>query len=212
MRSPLFCQEKAEEKRMNRYTIARTDGGNIPAGVTVLSLDHILWEPDCGVRAGGTIRHDGEHLFVTLNAKEKNIRAEYLTAPSPVHEDSCLEFFFMPAEEERYLNFEVNPNGCLHLGFGRNREERETILLPDAVSFFGIRTGRTPDGWEVSCRIPGEFLRRYYPGFRFAGALRANVYKCGDRTVRPHYLAWNNVDAAAPDFHRPECFGEMVFG
>ena len=197
---------------MNRYTIARTDSGNGPAGAPELSLDHILWEPDCGIRAGGTLRHDGRQLYVSLWAKEKEIRAEYRTAPSPVHEDSCLEFFFMPENEECYMNFEVNPNGVLHLGFGRNREEREAILLPDAGSLFGIRTGRTPDGWEVSYRIPGAFLREYYPDFRFAGILRANVYKCGDRTVHPHYLAWNEVDAASPDFHRPECFGEMAFG
>ena len=29
-----------------------------------LYLDQILWEPDCGIRAGGIIRHDGENLLV----------------------------------------------------------------------------------------------------------------------------------------------------
>lgn len=181
-------------------------------GVPALSLDHALWEPDCGIRAGGSICHDGENLYVRLAAKEREIRAEYTAPPAPVHEDSCLEFFFMPEGEDRYLNFEINPNGCLHLGFGRNRYDREDALPPDPRETFRIRTCRTADGWEAAYRIPAGFLRKCYPGFTCTGTLRANVYKCGDKTAHPHYLAWNPVDTPAPDFHRPEYFGEMRFG
>ena len=197
---------------MERYTIEPMGGQENSGGVPGLFLNHILWEPDCGIRAGGSIRHDGGNLYVRLAAKEKEIRAEYISPPAPVHEDSCLEFFFMPEREERYLNFEINPNGCLHLAFGRNRQERINALPPDPAETFRIRTGRTEDGWEVSYRIPLDFLRSFYPGFECAGILRANVYKCGDRTPHPHYLAWNPVASPVPDFHRPECFGEMRFG
>ena len=115
----------------------------------------------------------------------------------------------MPEGEKRYLNFEINPNGCLHLGFGQDRYDRKNALPPDPRETFGIRTGRTDDGWEASYRIPGSFLRTFYPAFSCTGRLRANVYKCGDLTPYPHYLAWNPVASATPDFHRPECFGEM---
>ena len=192
----------------NRYVIARADQENAPE----LELNHILWEPDCGIRAGGQIRHDGENLYVTLWAEEEQIRAEYTTPPSPVHEDSCLEFFFMPEGKEDYLNFEINPNGCLHVGFGPDRHSRKQILPEDPKTLFRIRTERTGKGWQAEYRIPGTFLREYYPDFRFSGILKANVYKCGDKTVHPHYLAWNPVASAVPDYHRPECFGEMVFG
>ena len=177
-----------------------------------LYLNHILWEPDCGVRAGGSIRHDGENLLVYLWAKEKDIRAEYTAPPAPVHEDSCLEFFFMPDGEERYLNFEINPNGCLHIGFGRNRNDREQLLPENPEKLFRIRTSRTAEGWETKYRIPAAFLRSCYPEFTFSGILKANVYKCGDKTVHPHYLAWKPVGTSAPDYHRPEYFGEMAFG
>ena len=50
-----------------------------------LYLDQILWEPDCGIRAGGSVRYDGENLLVHLWAKEKDIRAEYTAPLSPVH-------------------------------------------------------------------------------------------------------------------------------
>ena len=194
---------------MERYTIVRASGEEERNGVQEQTLGQILWEPDHGVRAGFSICHDGQDLFVRLRAKEKEIRAEYTDPPAPVHEDSCLEFFFMPEGEERYLNFEINPNGCLHLGFGQDRYDRKNALPPDPRETFGIRTGRTDDGWEASYRIPGSFLRTFYPAFSCTGRLRANVYKCGDLTPYPHYLAWNPVASATPDFHRPECFGEM---
>ena len=192
------------------YTIIRAGEGTGPENIAELTLDQVLWEPDCGIRAGGRIFHDGESLLVSLQAKEKDIRAEYTAPMSPVHEDSCLEFFFMPEGEERYLNFEINPNGCLHIGFGKDRYERERIVLPDAEAYFRIRTGRTAEGWKAEYRIPGEFLCRFYPEFRFAGKLKANVYKCGDKTAHPHYLAWNPVDSPVPDYHRPESFGTMI--
>lgn len=194
-----------------RYSIARTAENGCRTGAPDLVLDQILWEPDRGIRAGGSIRHDGENLYVYLYAKEKDIRAEYTVPPAPVHEDSCLEFFMMPEGEDRYLNFEINPNGCLHLGFGPNRQERENALPQDPKTVFGIRTERIQDGWEAEYRIPFSFLRRFYASFNGKGKLYANVYKCGDKTVHPHYLAWNPIDSPTPDYHRPECFGEMLF-
>lgn len=194
------------------YTIIRIDNENGKTAIPEFTLDHVLWEPDHGIRARGSICHDGRNLYVLLKAKERKIRAEYTVPPSPVHEDSCLEFFFMPDGEDRYLNFEINPNGCLHLGFGRDRQSRETVLLPDPRETFRIRTRLIPDGWEAEYRIPVDYLRTFYPGFACSGILRANVYKCGDRTEHPHYLAWHPVASPTPDFHRPECFGEMCFG
>lgn len=196
---------------MNQYHIARIRNGADKCRIPELTLDHVLWEPDCGIRAGARICHDGEGLHVYLTAAEKEIRAEYNTPLSPVHEDSCLEFFFRPEKDERYLNFEINPNGCLHIGFGPDRENRVRILPPEPEKLFQIRTARTGKGWEAEYRIPVSFLRILYPGFECAGTLRANVYKCGDRTAHEHYLAWNPVNTEKPDFHRPEYFGRMVF-
>ena len=194
-----------------QYQIIQVDRETNLSSAPGLILNHVLWEPDCGIRAGGRICHDGKNLYVYLWAAESEIRAEHTLPASPVHEDSCLEFFFMPAGEDRYMNFEINPNGCLHLGFGRNRESREDVLLPDEREVFRIRTGRTENGWETAYRVPVCFIRQFYPAFEFRGILRANVYKCGDKTPHPHYLAWNPVSSPAPDFHRPECFGEMRF-
>ena len=40
---------------------------------------------------------------------------------------------------------------------------------------------------------------------------RANFYKCGDQTSKRHYLSWNPVSTAKPDYHRPEHFGSLIF-
>ena len=176
-----------------------------------LPIDNILWEPDCGIRAFARLCYDEEALYASLRAAEAEIRAKYTAPLSPVHRDSCLEFFFMPEKGDRYFNFEVNPNGCMHIGFGHNRADRVVLTRRDDAEFFRIKSERTPDGWAVSYRIPLSFLRLFYPEFAFSGLLRANAYKCGDDTAHPHYLSWNPVNSLQPDFHRPEDFGIMKF-
>ena len=117
----------------------------------------------------------------------------------------------MPEKDDRYFNFEINPNGCLYIGFGHGRADSTVLYRRDMEALFGIRPLKTPDGWEVYYRIPLSFLQLFCPGFTFIGNLRANVYKCGDLTEHEHYLSWNPVTSEAPDFHRPQDFGLMTF-
>lgn len=175
-----------------------------------LEAGHALWLPSFGIRAFGQICYCADCLFVRLRAAEKEIRAEYTAPGSPFHQDSCLEFFFMREGAGRYFNFEINPNGCLHIGYGAGRENR-TVVYPSDTDSFAVRTARTPDGWDTSYRIPLAFLRRFEPDFAFIGCLRANVYKCGDLTAHEHYLSWSPVRSETPDFHRPQDFGRMTF-
>ncbi len=179
--------------------------------VPELEVSEILWLPDCGIRAFGRFCYNAESLHIRLRAVEENIRAEYTAPLSRVCEDSCLEFFFMPEGEDRYFNFEINPNGCPYIGFGRSRQDRVVLYRQDAKQLFGIHTQKTPDGWEAAYRVPLSFLRLFWPDFSFTGSLRANVYKCGEQTAREHYLSWNPVSSETPDFHRPADFGVMTF-
>ena len=179
--------------------------------VPELEADQVLWRPDCGVRAFGQFCYSPQVLHVRLRAVESRIRAEYTDPLSPVHQDSCLEFFFMPDGETRYFNFEINPNGCLHVGFGSDRKGRSVVSPAEPGRVFGVRAERTADGWEAVYRIPLPFLRIFCPGLAFSGVFRANVYKCGDLTEQEHYLAWNPVTSGTPDFHRPQDFGIMLF-
>ena len=195
----------------NTYTIRSMAGAPDWNDIPRLEISRILWLPDCGIRASGQFCHDSLYLYVRLCAVEKEIRAEYTAPLSPVCRDSCLEFFFMPEGEDRYFNFEINPNGCLYIGFGHGRADSTALYRNGMRELFDIRAERTADGWAVSYRIPLSFLRLFWPDFTFTGTLRANVYKCGDETAQAHYLSWNPVTSETPDFHRPEDFGEMRF-
>lgn len=202
---------EAEESAV-QYTIARVDGNIDWATIPNLSLDNIQLESDHGVRAYGQLCHDDNALYVHLRAVESNIRAEYTEQFSPVYQDSCLEFFFMPEGYDRYMNFEINPNGCLYVGIGHDRSDSAPLdITDDLTQLFVIRSGKTDDGWEVYYTIPLSLLREYYPNFSLSGILYANVYKCGDKTDHKHYLSWNFVNTEKPDFHRPEYFGKMEF-
>ena len=138
---------------MKTYTIRAAAGEPGRAAVPRLETGCVLWLPDAGIRAFGQFCHDAEYLYVHLCAVERDIRAEYTAPLSPVCQDSCLEFFFMPEGEDRYLNFEVNPNGCLLAGFGRGRADRIFLHRGDLRELFGIRTAPFgPAPWQACGR------------------------------------------------------------
>ena len=123
-----------------------------------------------------------------------------------------MEFFFCPAAgDDRYFNFEWNPNAQLYLGFGPNRCDSVRLLVQDEQAQFAPRPARTADGWELTFRVPVSFVRRFVPDFALTPgtALRANCFKCGELTPQPHYYSWNPVTSETPDFHRPCDFGQM---
>lgn len=197
---------------MKSYTIAKASGAPDRDAIEPLRADCVLWESDCGVRMEQKLCYDDTALYVFQRAWESDIRAECSAPLSPVHEDSCMEFFFSLTDDGRYVNFEINPNACMELGFGPNRRERVRLCHKSEQETFRPVCTRTPDGWTAEYRIPLSFLRILYPEFslRSGVSFRANCYKCGDKTVHPHFLAWNAVETAAPDFHRPEFFGKMI--
>ncbi|MEI6875119.1 MAG: carbohydrate-binding family 9-like protein [Spirochaetota bacterium] len=162
-------------------------------------------------------------LHVLLRAAETPVRATYENLNDFVHRDSCLEFFLQPSPEndDRYINFEMNPLGTPHLGLGMERKGR-TLLGEDDRLLLDIRAASPNElsgrgdrsSWEISFTIPFRFLERHYGPTDFSPGkrMRGNFYKCGDDTPQPHFGCWNPVEAKAPDFHRPEFFGELIMG
>ena len=88
------------------YRVLRGDGAhwdNIPRA----ELKETGWLEPAGVKAWMQLCHDGENLYVRLEAQESPIRATLTGTLDQVCNDSCLEFFFAPVEEDaRYFNFE----------------------------------------------------------------------------------------------------------
>ena len=152
--------------------------------------------------------HSEKGITVLLTTTEWPLRVTVMENGGRVCEDSCLEFFFTPNEGElRYLNFEINPAGTVHLKIGDGRKER----TPVAIEGTGVcvRTLiRHGEGWSVMLHIPYSFIDANYE--KRESTFRANFYKCGDSTVKPHYATWNEVGTEKPDYHQPAFFGRLV--
>ncbi|HBX75243.1 MAG TPA: hypothetical protein DEG55_03775 [Acidaminococcaceae bacterium] len=45
----------------------------------------------------------------------------------------------------------------------------------------------------------------------YSRGMKANFYKCGNRTVHKHFIAWAPIESAAPNFHQPQYFRSIAF-
>ncbi len=195
---------------MKEYIIKhKSDWKNIP----YLDVSEILWLADANIKMSQQICFDDKAIYVHQIAEEKNIRKEEKEITAQVCNDSCMEFFFDLASDGRYFNIEINPLGNIYLGFGRERSKRFRILLKNPQEKFNIQTKETNTGWEAFYSIPIDFIKDFYPDFspRTSPKIKANCYKCGDKTIVPHYMSWNPVLSEKPDFHRSQDFGIMIF-
>lgn len=155
-----------------------------------------------------------------LSSKEKNIRAVNLNMNENVYEDSCLEFFLLPGllGERKYMNFEFNALGVLLLGIGDGRNNRiHPKINPDKFEIkasLNIENMKNYNGdlWTIEFKIPFDFLEEHYGRHDFLSGykMKANFYKCGDKTEYPHYGCWNPIENLTPDFHLPQYFGELI--
>lgn len=198
---------------MNTYVITRVNGQPDWEKIPTLEVSHILWLEDAGIRMSQQVCYDEERLYIHQEAVETHIRAEHTDLLSQACEDSCMEFFFCPEDcSDRYFNFEWNLNGCLSLGFRTDRKNAARLQMKNHKELFHFRSAKTARGWEIFYEIPASFVKLFIPDFSLQSGktLRANCYKCGDLTPKPHYLSWNPITSLNPDFHRPQDFGRMI--
>ncbi|MFV0399374.1 MAG: carbohydrate-binding family 9-like protein [Oscillospiraceae bacterium] len=171
-----------------------------------LFIEHYRWLPP-GPEAWADLSIDGNYLGVCLTAIESPLLAARSLDDEDVYQDSCLEFFFRPEGDDRYINIECNPLGAMIIGFGESRHDRVSLLdeykhlLSPTVEIHPAQ-GK----WSVLYHIPFPLLEETY-GRPFPRTFYANFYKCGG--LSPHYGMWREVDAPEPDFHRPEFFGKF---
>jgi hypothetical protein len=172
------------------------------------------YAPICAGRIGRTY----EALVVDFRVSGLDLRIQNLADGGRIWEDSACEIFIQPFPGAAYFNFEVNAAGYLLAACGSSRNAR-TALCADALA----RVIRIPSlegqflketvnlsglwNWRVTLVIPWTIL-----GLDCAAlpsSLRGNLYKCGDLTAHPHFATWAPVQTPAPDYHRPEYFGEF---
>ncbi|MFA7637112.1 MAG: carbohydrate-binding family 9-like protein [Monoglobales bacterium] len=157
-----------------------------------------------------------EGLSVLMHTEEKNLRSEIKEENGEVCEDSCMEFFFKPTPwDARYLNFEVNPEGVMHIGIGTGRHDR-TLITEDRKTFDIVSVPNDGD-WTVKYYIPFSFIDKWYPNIEelsldnSTNIAKGNFYKCGEETDHPHFACWSEVITDIADFHVPDFFGRLIF-
>ena len=198
---------------MKTYTISPVQGAIDWATVPALQIDTQLWGTKTDITAQAQLCYDKDALHIRLSAVEAEIRAEEHGPLGAPCQDSCLEFFFCPVEgDNRYFNIEFSPTGCYYLGFGSDRYDL-VRLIPEQAIFEPVIL-RTETGWQITYSVPFSFIRRFFPAFRAqkGNCIRANFYKCGDLTVNEHYLSWNPIEQAQPDYHLSVWFAPVYFG
>jgi hypothetical protein len=156
-------------------------------------------------------------LYIRFFVRGNSLKAVYENDGSPVHKDSCVEFFMKKTDENSYMNFEFN---CIGACDAARRLSRDIKAPLSEAEYASIRryTNRErkpfPERknvheWELVTAIP-----LYLMGLNsdcLPEKILGNFYKCADETDSPHYVSWNPVSSPEPDFHRPDCFGEMFF-
>ncbi len=193
---------------------------------TVLELSGARFDVDCvnwpeafpyAPLCGGRIARTQDALVVDFRVSGLDLRARNTEDNGRQWEDSCVEVFIQDPEDGNYYNFEINALGKVLACTGpdrHNRTPRPVEEMEDILRFSQVEGGPIEEEgihtWRVGVVIP-FYLIGIDPE-NLPGSIRANFYKCGDKTAHPHFLSWSPVETPKPDFHRPEFFGELILG
>lgn len=157
-------------------------------------------------------------VYVKYSVVGTMLKAVYTEDQSPVHEDSCVEFFCMPEGAEKYTNFEFN---CIGTCSASSRKSRKDDIVPfsaekmktiERYSSIGTKPFMEMEGmfeWELTVKIPLNLMG--LDPENLPDKIRANFYKCADDTDSMHFVSWSPIETENPDFHRPDFFGELYF-
>lgn len=155
-------------------------------------------------------------LYILYDVTENGIRAVNTEYHSSVWEDSCVEFFMQLPGDDCYRNFEFNCIGTTLAAVRKNRNDFTRFSDSD------MKRIKTCSGlprqtvvkeeqthWKLLVEIPFS-LMGINPKEKLNGKIiKANLYKCGDKTKVPHYVSWNPISTEKPNFHVPEFMGEL---
>ncbi len=160
-----------------------------------------------------------DNILLKYYVTEENILAKETKVNAAVHNDSCVEFFISPQKDGAYYNFEFNCIGTTKVGYGKARANR-VLINPKILKRIKTKSslGNLPfeektggHKWEMMIVIPKACFSHDKDIVLKGLKARANFYKCGDKTSKPHFVTWNPVGTENPDYHQPEYFGKLKF-
>ena len=146
-------------------------------------------------------------IHVQLESEEKPLLARRTEQNTFVCEDSCMEFFFRPNENDmRYINFEFNPFGTMYLAVRTTRFD--PVYPTEDKSYFETKTYVDDKSWKLQFVVPFEFIDRIFG--THTKTMYGNLYKCGEQCEQEHYLSYYPLHPVEIDFQRSEYFGEFI--
>ena len=186
----------------------------------IYAVDQVNWPAEFpeNPKVSVDVTNDHEYLYLHYRVYGAQLRAVTTEDQGPVWEDSCVEFFCQVPGDDHYMNFECNCIGAMVASRRLSRREDVRPLPADEMALiqrrctYSRQTIEERDGWfewEVELQIPLSLIFRDRQPV-FPQILRANFYKCGDKTQKPHFLSWQPIPLPKPDFHCPQFFGEIV--
>lgn len=219
-----------KENKMKELTVKKVSAANVPVASvpTLLDKEKVDFQPINTVNwpdypyspaVEFRIAHTDDAILLHYKVREASVRAVADSDNGRVWEDSCVEFFSMPAGDGIYYNIECNCAGTLLIEAGAERGNRRKAPVHVLESVerwaslgreaFDERTGE--QSWEVAMVIPYKTFFLHDITSLDGHIISANFYKCGDKLQTPHFLSWNPIGLDKPDFHRPEFFGTLRF-
>ena len=192
------------------------------ANVDFVSVGNHCWGKEFPYKPKFEVRmaHNGSQLLVNYRVTEECVRAVAPHDDGNVWEDSCCEFFLSPSSDGTYYNIECNAAGTLLIGFGAGRDDRKRApqAVLDKVDRWSSM-GRLPFDdmpgertWQLCLAVPTDACFHHQLASFDGLHAKGNVYKCGDKLPHPHFMSLFPIDIEKPNFHRPDFFGEVVFG
>lgn len=196
-------------------------------GAETLAIDNFhAGSSDHRPRVQARLLHDGQSIAVIFRVEDQYVRCVGTRFQDAVCQDSCVEFFVEPVSGKGYLNFEFNCGGTLLLhhvidptrdenGIAEARDvawaDAEAITIVPSLSGPIDPEITDPVTWTLAARIPWTVFDPYVgaPDANPGSTMRANLYKCGDQTSKPHWGSWAPIGEAL-NFHVPEYFQTLV--
>jgi len=179
--------------------------------IGVINWDKYPYKPEVTV----SIARSDDSLYLHFSVKDNSLKAIYSEDNSPVHKDSCVEFFVKTVENSCYMNFEFNCIGACDASRRKSRAEK-TALTKEEYSTIRRHSSLKKEtfneksgifSWELTVAIPLRLIS--LDPKALPEKILANFYKCADETSFPHFVSWSPISLPEPDFHCPQFFGEL---
>ena len=184
-----------------------------------LFINNVNWEefPYQPIAVVDVARTD-KNLYLRYFVKGNSLKASHIEDGSPVHKDSCVEFFVKPPRgQHNYINFEFNCIGTCDAAYRQSKTEKVGFSEEEYAQIrrhsslekkvFEEETG--VHSWELTVAIPFSLIG--INPKKLPEKILVNFYKCADETQDPHFLSWAPINLPEPNFHCPDFFGELYF-